>query len=217
MEPTDTTTRIATTGPRLTPRELGALVAVGLAVAGFTGYGLATGAPSTIGYVASVAAVTGALVALRRRPLPGALPLALAAIAIGHLAGGLVNVGDEVLYNVSFRTEILRYDHLLHGTAVFVGTLTVRALFAAHDDGRSPGLLAVWVLSGLGLGAINELVEFLATLAHGGLHVGGYDNTGWDLVSNLVGGVAAGVVIARSSPPRLSGTEASRFGRDVAA
>lgn len=202
MEPSDTTTLIATTGPRLTPRELGALVAVGLAVVGFTGYGLATGAPSTIGYVASVAAVTGALVALRRRPLPGALPLALASIAIGHLAGGLVNVGDEVLYNVSFRTEVLRYDHLLHGTAVFVGTLTVWALFAASDDGRrSPGLLAVWVLSGLGLGAINELVEFLATLAHGGLHVGGYDNTGWDLAANLVGGVAAGVVIARSSPP----------------
>lgn len=208
MEPSDTTTRIAATGPRLTPRELGALVAVGLAVVGFTGYGLATGAPSTVGYVASVAAVTGALVALRRRPLPGALPLALASIAIGHLAGGLVNVGDEVLYNVSFRTEILRYDHLLHGTAVFVGTLTVRALFAANDDGRrAPGLLAVWVLSGLGLGALNELVEFLATLAHGGLHVGGYDNTGWDLVANLVGGVAAGVVIARSSPA----------GRDVAA
>ena len=208
MEPSDATTRIAPTGPRLTPRELGALVAVGLAVVGFTGYGLATGAPSTVGYVASVAAVTGALVALRRRPLPGALPLALASIAIGHLAGGLVNVGDEVLYNVSFRTEILRYDHLLHGTAVFVGTLTVRALFAANDDGRrAPGLLAVWVLSGLGLGALNELVEFLATLAHGGLHVGGYDNTGWDLVANLVGGVAAGVVIARSSPA----------GRDVAA
>ena len=49
----------------------------------------------------------------------------------------------------------------------------------------------------LGLGALNETVEFLATLAHHGAHAGGYWNTGWDLVSNFTGVAAAGLVIAR--------------------
>jgi hypothetical protein len=50
----------------------------------------------------------------------------------------------------------------------------------------------------LGLGALNEMVEFLATLAHHGAHAGGYWNTGWDLVCNFIGAGAAGLVIARS-------------------
>jgi hypothetical protein len=58
------------------------------------------------------------------------------------------------------------------------------------------------VLGGLGLGALNELIEFLATLAHSGSHVGGYENTGWDLLSNLVGATAAGLLSwKRSTAP----------------
>lgn len=36
------------------------------------------------------------------------------------------------------------------------------------------------------MAAINELIEFLATLAHHGTHVGGI-GTGWDLLSNIAG------------------------------
>ena len=46
------------------------------------------------------------------------------------------------------------------------------------------------VLSGaaaLGFGALNEVVEFAATMLVPETNVGGYENTGWDLVSNLVG------------------------------
>jgi hypothetical protein len=49
-----------------------------------------------------------------------------------------------------------------------------------------------------GAGALNEMVEFLATLAHHGAHTGGYWNTGWDLVCNFTGAAVAGLVIARS-------------------
>jgi hypothetical protein len=47
----------------------------------------------------------------------------------------------------------------------------------------------------MGLGAMNELVEFAATLLVPETNVGGYFNTGWDLVSNLVGVVIAAVLI----------------------
>jgi hypothetical protein len=42
------------------------------------------------------------------------------------------------------------------------------------------------------------MVEFLSTLAHSGSHVGGYANTGWDLVCNTGGGLAAGAFLRRS-------------------
>jgi hypothetical protein len=185
-------------GPDLTPAERAALTLTGAATVAFGAYGAATGASSTTSYVVVVAALAAGLVALRRRPLPAVLALALAGLAVAHLAGGLVQVGDGVLYNASYRTEVLQYDHLVHSTAILVGTLTVWTLFAgrmAGTGGRADVL--VWVLAGLGLGALNELVEFLATLAHGGDGVGGYENTGWDLVSNLLGAAAAGVVLAR--------------------
>jgi len=52
------------------------------------------------------------------------------------------------------------------------------------------------VTSGMGLGAMNELIEFAATLLVPETNVGGYVNTGWDLVSNFVGATAAAAVIA---------------------
>jgi hypothetical protein len=113
-----------------------------------------------------------------------------------------VRVGDGVLYNASFWTEAFQYDHLVHASGVFAGTLVVWTMFrpslAATGVGRRTGMIALWVLGGLGLGAANETIEFVVTLLNDASHVGGYTNTGWDLVSNVVGAGAAGAVIARS-------------------
>ena len=180
-----------------------ALPLVAVATAAFAVYGTVTGAPSTTAYVVVVVAVTTLVAALRRSPLPGPLPGALATLAVAHLAGGLVSVGPGVLYNASYRTQVLQYDHLVHSSASFVGTLVVWNVFAPLVAGGGPGrraTVALWVLAGLGLGAVNEMVEFLATLAHSGAAVGGYHNTGWDLVSNLFGAAAAGMTIAARAP-----------------
>jgi hypothetical protein len=48
----------------------------------------------------------------------------------------------------------------------------------------------------MGFGAANEVVEFLATLALPETNVGGYENTGWDLVANVVGCVIAALLIS---------------------
>jgi hypothetical protein len=50
--------------------------------------------------------------------------------------------------------------------------------------------------SGMGLGALNEVVEFAATLLVPETNVGGYLNTGWDLVANATGATAAVILIA---------------------
>ena len=51
------------------------------------------------------------------------------------------------------------------------------------------------VRGGMGLGSLNELIEFAATLTVPETNVGGYINTGWDLVSNCVGALTAVTLI----------------------
>ena len=51
---------------------------------------------------------------MRRKPLPGALVLAVAVDAVAHLAGGLVAVGDDVLYNGSIGARVASlHTHIL--------------------------------------------------------------------------------------------------------
>ena len=57
------------------------------------------------------------------------------------------------------------------------------------------GLLVLAAAAGLGFGALNEVVEFVATLLVPETNVGGYRNTGWDLVANLVGATVAATAI----------------------
>jgi hypothetical protein len=197
-----TTTTIAvhrtTAAAPITGSEAAAVVATVTATVAFGAYGFATGAPSTVAYVAIVSALTATVVHVRRTrldaPLPAGLVLALAAVAGAHLAGGLVRIGDDVLYNASAGGQLWRYDHLVHSLATFLGTVTCWHLFGR----RAPATpLVVWLLVGLGLGGANETIEFLTTMLHHGSHVGGYVNTGWDLVSNLGGATAATLAISR--------------------
>ena len=59
----------------------------------------------------------------------------------------------------------------------------------------SPGMLVLCAAAGMGFGALNEVIEFVATLTVPKTNVGGYENTGWDLVSNMIGSVLAAVLI----------------------
>ena len=192
---------------RLSRAERGSVQVAAVAVAGFCIYGFATGSPSTVGYVSSVIVIGGAIAWLRRAALPGLLAVGLAIAAIATLAGGLINVGQNVLYNASIGpysqalgTHLLQYDHLAHAYVSFVAAFACWVMLAAPHAGADHRreLVILAVGAALGLGALNEMAEFLATLAHHGAHAGGYWNTGWDLVCNFIGASAAGLLIARS-------------------
>ena len=172
---------------------------MGAAVVGFATHGLVNEVPGTLEYVVTVSGLAALLFALRTRALPAPVAFAAAASAVVHLAGGLVRVGDNVLYNATPGPELLQYDHFGHALGTFVGAQLVWELLVrdVHAVSRRGPLVAVTVLAALGLGAVNEAVEFVATLTHGGSHVGGYTNTGWDLVTNAFAGLVAGVVIHR--------------------
>jgi len=193
--------------PPLSRAERGSVLIAAAAVAGFAGYGFATRSPSTVGYGSSVLVIAAAVAGLRRVVLPPLLAIGLAIAAIATLAGGLIRVGHDVLYNAntgpyspSLGTHYLQYDHFAHAYVSFVIVFACCFMLAApHAGGGRRGELVLLAAgAALGLGALNEMAEFIATLAHHGAHAGGYWNTGWDLIANFTGATAAGLVLARS-------------------
>ncbi|MEL6429415.1 MAG: DUF2238 domain-containing protein [Planctomycetota bacterium] len=115
---------------------------------------------------------------------------------LAHMLGGLWHVSEEtgVLYNLRFWTDGLKYDQAVHAYGFALSTwLCWQALRPALAARRPTfGLSVLCALGGMGLGAVNEIVEFVAVLTIPETNVGGYVNTGWDLVSNAVGaGIAA--------------------------
>jgi hypothetical protein len=116
-----------------------------------------------------------------------------------HLAGGIIQVPAAIvdtgmtnysLYNVRLHPWLPRYDQFVHAFGFFLCTLGGwRALFVAGHRLVQPALgpLIGAGLIGMGCGGVNEVIEFVGTQIMPGTNVGGYVNTGWDLVSNMVG------------------------------
>jgi uncharacterized membrane protein YjdF len=115
-----------------------------------------------------------------------------------HMCGGLASVpanwpikGDKaVLYNLWLIPEVFKYDNLVHafgfGVTSWVCWQGLRAMLGNRAEPTWGRMLLVWA-AGLGFGALNEVIEFTAVMAVPDTNVGGYRNTGWDLVANLAG------------------------------
>ena len=158
-------------------------------------------------YVAVVGGAIAAVMAtLRRVPYTMDCLVGLTVWAGMHLAGGGVRVSAEVgcLYNLmlwpmSETLPIFRYDQFVHIWGFGAATLLMHCLLAGRlsraRTGRA-GLGIVLVMAGLGMGAFNEIVEFIATLAMSQTGVGGYTNTALDMCANLIGAVLAVVYLA---------------------
>lgn len=124
-----------------------------------------------------------------------------------HMVGGLVPVPESWPINGSIRVVYswwiipnrLKYDQVVHAFGFYVMTCVcwqgltaiVRDLRPAHLWRPTFGALLLCTAASTGFGALNEVIEFVATLLVPKTNVGGYVNTGWDLVSNLVGATAA--------------------------
>lgn len=132
---------------------------------------------------------------------------ALAVCGLLHLSGGLLpspTPGAAVLYETWLVPELVKFDQLVHFTITAVLTVALWHLLGGWiDAGRCGpwGRALLAVLASLGWGGLNEAFEFLSTLRLDNF-VGGLDNTGWDLVFNAFGALAAGAWLACASPPR---------------
>jgi len=121
-----------------------------------------------------------------------------------HMAGGGVQLGDQVLYGqvlIPFIENgdftILKFDQLVHAYGFGVVALVSHFLLSRTvGSALSPFWLAITsILIAIGLGAINEIVEFAAVIVVPETGVGGYYNTALDLVFNALGAIVAIVLL----------------------
>lgn len=126
----------------------------------------------------------------------------LTAWALLHMSGGTLRVGDGRLYEfmiipISEAYQVFRYDQFVHIVGFAVATLAMyyvlKPLLRRHK--RWTGISVIVVMAGLGVGALNEIVEFGATVIAPQTGVGGYINTSLDLVADLIGAVIAMIII----------------------
>ena len=164
---------------------------------GLVAYGVATGATQTIFYAVFVAG--GALLVLRlyaKYSLSALVLWGLAAWGFAHMVGGLIEIGGAVVYEHSLGGGQLRFDKVVHffgfGFATLVAFELLQQTIGRTSPRRSVAIAAFF--TGLGVGAINETIEFLITLLPGDSNVGGFSNTGWDLVANTAGAATAALI-----------------------
>ena len=143
---------------------------------------------------------------------------------LAHMAGGLVVVPESwpvlgtnhVLYSLWLIPDRLKYDHVVHaygfGVTTWVCWQGIRAALGEQPQRVRPtlGLMVLCAAAGLGFGALNAVIEFAATLLVPETNVGGYLNTGWDLVANLFGATVAVTAIWISD--RLTSPEETEGG-----
>jgi uncharacterized membrane protein YjdF len=121
-----------------------------------------------------------------------------------HMAGGGIIVNGGVLYELTlvplFESGdfiLLKYDQLVHFYGFGVATLVVYHVLRPYLNEYTNWKIvySVIVLAGMGLGALNEIIEFTAVLSFSDTNVGGYFNTSLDLVFNTLGAIAATFLI----------------------
>jgi hypothetical protein len=194
------------TGATLWSAHRAQIVATVVGTGALLGVGIATGQLNWPVYAAVMALGAAGAVALHVRVgFSEATLWGLVGFGLGHLAGGMVPVGDGILYQWWLVEDLLRYDNLQHAWGFgFAGRATWEALrprLAPRDEDLPFVAFVLVVLGAAALGAANEILEYVTTLLLVETNVGGYDNTARDLVANLVGGGLVAGWTARSVRP----------------
>ena len=121
-----------------------------------------------------------------------------------HMSGGGLFIQGKKLYEftliqiVGEPYNIFKYDQFVHIVGFGVATIVIYHLLKPllkDKLNKWVSLSIVVVMAGLGVGALNEIVEFVATIIVPDTGVGGYINTSLDLVSDLIGAVVAIIYI----------------------
>lgn len=123
-----------------------------------------------------------------------------------HMSGGGLIINNDVLYNlilipISDTLSIFKYDQLVHAFGFGITTLLSYELLKPHlkTEKFQGAIILISIMAASGFGALNEIVEFIATIITPETNVGGYINTSLDLVFNLIGATIAAIIIKISS------------------
>jgi len=146
-----------------------------------------------------VALILAVALAHRKIGLSAPLLWALSVWGLMHMAGGGLIINGTKLYDqqlipiwVTDNFYILAYDQFVHLYLYFVMVFLLfylsRPAFQTRQNPYS--LYFLITLASIGIGALNEVAEFIAVLAFDDTGVGGYYNTAWDIVFNTLGSIA---------------------------
>jgi len=194
---------------RLKLSEWGVLAFASAYVLGFGVYFVRIGNSEFLWYVATLIFFMALIAAtLKASQFPPAILWALSLWGLAHMAGGGLRVGDGVLY--AYRVvpiagdgelTLLKFDQVVHFYGFAVTTFVLWHLLRRHFP-QLAGTKTVYVypaLASMGLGALNEIIEFVAVVSFPQTGVGGYFNTALDLVFNGLGACTAAVLIYLSN------------------
>ena len=164
-----------------------------------------------LGYIGAVAVLL-LLVActLHKTCFPDWLLWLLSLLMLTHILGGGLTIGGDVLYNYVVTPienpaglTFLKMDQIVHTFGSAIAALFVFSFLRSRTTLTPLALFVVTVLGACGVGALNEIIEFMAKLMVPDNSVGGYYNTAVDLTINLVGavlGALLGLIAWRPKP-----------------
>lgn len=148
----------------------------------------------------SVIALLGLIIGLNlnRSKLDNLVLWLLSIWGLVHLIGGGVKINGNTVYSLHLidiidkggQFYILKMDQLIHFYGFFVSAILIYQLLKVTGSiaSKSPKLMVflAW-LGSMGLGALNEVVEFVAFVVLANTGVGDMYNTGLDLIFNMFG------------------------------
>lgn len=133
-----------------------------------------------------------------------------------HILGGMVPTPDGVLFAYRIypfvdqggEFYILKYDQVVH--MYLYGVMAVAFLHIIRRTLRAAGpawiIVLTAVMAAMGVGAMNEIMEFFIAITLERNGVGGYENAMLDLVFNFSGAVIATAVLLVSERVKKTGS-----------
>ena len=139
---------------------------------------------------------------IRDLEIPVSLLWMLSFAGVLHMLGGGVHVDGQRLYSYIIYPfymsptdpglQIFRFDQFVHLFGYAVIALCIHYVLRRYNPNADPVFIALLtIFATMGIGSLNEIVEFLATLSLPSTGVGDYSNTLLDLISNTLGAIIA--------------------------
>ncbi len=120
------------------------------------------------------------------------------------MLGGSLRVGDGVLYRYRIIDiidkggdfYILKMDQFIHFYGFLVTAIVIYQLLQQHMDSQRNKKMIIFIawIGAMGLGALNEIVEFMAFVVLSETGVGDVYNTGLDLIFNSLGAIVGAFI-----------------------
>lgn len=138
---------------------------------------------------------------LHKTKIPAYILAGISLWGLFHMMGGSIPTADGILYAWKIypffdgggEFYILKFDQLVHGYLYAVVALLFLHLLRHYLGNKQSQTLVgfIAITASVGVGAINEIIEFIAVLTVPDNGVGGYYNTVLDIVFNFMGALLA--------------------------